>query len=299
MGQSHLECDQERSWELIVRKILIGLCTNILMILGIGFYATEIEPKALSVTRIDIENKYVQKSFDGMTIVQFSDTHLGPDYTVDQLQSLVDRMNLMKPDIVVFTGDLMDHYAQYGSKNRKLAQKVLAKIEAPFGKYAVYGNHDRGGGGSRLYKEYMEEAGFMVLVNEVHSIISATGERMNIAGLDDFLLGKPMIERTLQSLRAQDFNLLLVHQPDVADRFTDYPVDLQLSGHSHGGQVRIPFLQPLITTSLGNKYIEGLYSLEGKIRPLTLYVNRGIGTTRLPVRLFEKPELTVIRLVSQ
>jgi len=283
----------------MVRMILIGLCTNIFLILGTGFYATEIEPKALSVTRIDIENKYVQKSFDGKTIIQFSDTHLGPDYSVDQLQSLVDRMNLLKPDMVVFTGDLFDNYAEYGSKNRKLAQKVLAKIEAPLGKYAVYGNHDRGGGGSRVYKEYMEEAGFMVLVNEVHTITSANGERLTITGLDDFLLGRPMIERTLQSLRPQDFNLLLVHQPDVADRFADYPVDLQLSGHSHGGQVRIPFLKPLVTTSLGNKYIEGLYSLEGQIRPMTLYVNRGIGTTRLPIRLFERPELTVIRLVNQ
>lgn len=283
----------------MIRMILIGLCTNILLILGTGFYATEIEPKVLSVTRIDIENRYVQESFNGKTIIQFSDTHLGPDYTIDQLQSLVDRMNLLKPDMVVFTGDLFDNYAEYGSKNRKLAQKVLAKIEAPLGKYAVYGNHDRGGGGSRVYKEYMEEAGFMVLVNEVHTITSANGERLTITGLDDFLLGIPMIERTLQSLRHQDFNLLLVHEPDVADRFTDYPIDLQLSGHSHGGQVSIPFLKPLITTSLGNKYIEGLYSLEGKIRPLTLYVNRGIGTTRLPIRLFEKPELTVIRLMSQ
>lgn len=283
----------------MIRMILIGLCTNILLILGTGFYATEIEPKVLSVTRIDIENSYVQESFDGKTIIQFSDTHLGPDYTIDQLQSLVDRMNLLKPDMVVFTGDLFDNYAEYGSKNRKLAQKVLAKIEAPLGKYAVYGNHDRGGGGSRVYKEYMEEAGFMVLVNEVHTITSANGERLTITGLDDFLLGIPMIERTLQSLRPQDLNLLLVHEPDVADRFTDYPIDLQLSGHSHGGQVSIPFLKPLITTSLGNKYIEGLYSLEGKIRPLTLYVNRGIGTTRLPIRLFEKPELTVIRLMSQ
>lgn len=283
----------------MIRMILIGLCTNIFLILGTGFYATEIEPKVLSVTRIDIENRYVQESFNGKTIIQFSDTHLGPDYTIDQLQSLVDRMNLLKPDMVVFTGDLFDNYAEYGSKNRKLAQKVLAKIEAPLGKYAVYGNHDRGGGGSRVYKEYMEEAGFMVLVNEVHTITSASGERLTITGLDDFLLGIPLIERTLQSLRPQDFNLLLVHEPDVADLFTDYPIDLQLSGHSHGGQVSIPFLKPLITTSLGNKYIEGLYSLEGKIRPLTLYVNRGIGTTRLPIRLFEKPELTVIRLMSQ
>ncbi|CAM3077941.1 metallophosphoesterase [Paenibacillus taichungensis] len=277
------------------RKITIAL---VLVLLGIGCYAREIEPKALAVTRLDIVNEFVPVSMNGIQIVQFSDTHLGSDYSVDQLQSLVDRMNRLKPDIVVFTGDLMDHYTRFGSDNRKKAQRVLAKINAPLGKYAVYGNHDRGGGGSQKYKQYMQDAGFTVLVNEVHAIRTATGDKINIAGLDDFLLGKPQVKRTLQSLRKQDFNLLLVHEPDVADQLSAYQIDLQLSGHSHGGQVRIPLIKPLITTALAHKYVAGLYSLQGKSKPLKLYVNRGIGTTRMPLRFFAKPELTVIRLTA-
>ncbi|WP_063846010.1 metallophosphoesterase [Paenibacillus sp. FJAT-27812] len=283
---------------MIFRKIALAFCLILLFLGGTGFYAIEIEPNTLSVTRINIVNRQIKQSFNGLKIVQFSDTHLGPDFTVDQLQALVDRIQLLQPDIVAFTGDLIDQYNEYGSKNREKAQKVLASIEAPLGKYAVYGNHDRGGGGNRVYKRYMEEAGFIVLVNEVHTLTSAAGEKLSLAGLDDFLLGKPQSKRTLQSLREEDFNLLLVHEPDTADRFTDYPVDLQLSGHSHGGQFRIPFLKPMITTSLADKYIEGQYTLQGKIRPLTLYVNRGIGTTRLPLRLFAKPELTVIHLFA-
>lgn len=273
------------------------MVTSLLFISGTGWYAVEMEPKTLKVTSIAIESKYVPKSFNGIKIIQFSDTHLGDHYTVDQLQELVDQMNLLKPDIVVFTGDLIDNYVQYGPKNRELAQKVLEQIDAPLGKYAVFGNHDRGGGGSRAYSSYMEGAGFHVLVNESQTLISDSGERIRLAGLDDFLLGKPQVQRTLQSLRTTDFNILFVHEPDVVDQFMDYPVDLQLSGHSHGGQVRIPFLKPLITTSLANKYIEGLYSFNGKDRSLQLYVNPGIGTTRFPIRLFVKPELTVIQLI--
>ena len=283
---------------MIGRRIFLVICLGLLLISGTGFYAAEVEPKSLSINRIDIVNKQVKPSFNGLQIVQFSDTHLGPGFTVEQLRSLVDRMNALQPDIVVFTGDLIDRYSRYGSVNRGLAQKALAKINAPLGKFAVYGNHDRGGGGSRAYKRYMEGAGFVVLVNGVHTITSADGERLTLAGLDDFLLGKPQIERTLRLLRPEDFNLLLVHEPDVADRFSEYPIDLQLSGHSHGGQFRMPFLKPPITTSLARKYVEGLYSLQGKSRPLTLYVNRGIGTTRLSLRFFAKPELTVIRLLN-
>ncbi|MBP2001530.1 putative MPP superfamily phosphohydrolase [Paenibacillus shirakamiensis] len=269
------------------------------LLLGTGYYATQIEPKSISVTRLDVVNDFVPISFNGTKIVQFSDTHLGPHYSVDQLQQLVDRINLMKPDIVVFTGDLMDNYTQFGLDNRIKAQQVLKKIHAPLGKFAVFGNHDRGGGGSRGYKQYMVEAGFNVLVNEVHTIRSTKGENIIIAGLDDFLLGQPQVARTLRTLREQDFNLLLVHEPDIADQLQGYPIDLQLSGHSHGGQVRVPLLDPPVTTLLAQKYVEGLYSLPYTSKSLKLYVNRGIGTTRLPVRLFAKPELTVIQLLHQ
>ncbi|SDS17711.1 hypothetical protein SAMN05444162_0899 [Paenibacillaceae bacterium GAS479] len=280
------------------RKIAFVFTLTLLLLVGTGFYAWKIEPKSLSVTEIEVTSDQLGDSLDGIRIVQFSDTQLGESYTAKQLGRLAERINSLKPDLVVFTGDLIDHYTQYGLNNRKQAQQALVAIQAPLGKFAVYGNHDRGGGGSGRYERYMEEAGFKVLVNEVYPIVTADGDRFVLAGLDDFLLGKPKPETALEQLRKDDFNLLLAHEPDPADRFSEYPIDLQLSGHSHGGQVRIPFLDPLVTTSLAEKYVAGQYELPGKYRPMTLYVNRGIGTTRMPLRLFTKPELTLIRLLA-
>ncbi|WP_413788916.1 metallophosphoesterase [Bacillus bruguierae] len=258
-------------------------------------YAFQFEPKSLSITWTDIKNSNIPEGFQGVKIVQFSDTHFGPHFSHKQQQMLVDQINELKPDIVVFTGDLIDKFGEYASE-RKDSQTILSQIHAPLGKYAVFGNHDRGGGGGYLYKQYMEEVGFTVLVNETKKIKANNGDYITISGLDDFLLGKPKVQQTLQHLREKDFNILLVHEPDVIEKVLAYPVDFQLSGHSHGGQVQLPFIGPIITTSLANQYVEGLYSIQGKMKPLQLYVNRGIGTTRMPFRFFSKPELSVFSL---
>ncbi|MBW3217051.1 hypothetical protein KZC64_26185, partial [Salmonella enterica subsp. enterica serovar Javiana] len=103
---------------------------------------------------------------------------------------------------------------------------------------------------------------------------------ISIFGLDDILLGKPKIEKTLQHARQNTYNIVLVHEPDIAPQISKYPINLQLSGHSHGGQVQIPFLGAIITPSLAKDYIEGFYTMQD----LTLYVNRGLGRTRVPFR---------------
>ena len=280
------------------KRTLIGLLASLLLTAGTLFYSYDMEPKTLTVTRHHITSSTIPHGFDGKTILQFSDVHLGKNYTHDQLRTLVNCINQEQPDIVVFTGDLIDNFNQYGS-HRKGAQPILAQIQAPLGKYAVFGNHDRGGGGSRLYKQYMEGAGFTVLVNEARKITADDGESITISGLDDFLLGNPDIPQALQPLQMEDFNLLLVHEPDIADLIMSYPVDLQLSGHSHGGQVQIPWFGTIYTPPLAKKYVEGWYAIDGvteQNKPLRLYVNRGIGTTELPFRFLSAPELTVIQL---
>ncbi|PFN24161.1 metallophosphoesterase [Bacillus cereus] len=278
------------------RKIIITVFISMVMIsLGVCYYATEIERKLITVTWNEVKSSNLPKEFNNKKIVQFSDVHLGPEFSLKQLDSLVEKMNELHPDIVVFTGDLIDRFGSYKGE-REEAKGILQKIHAPLGKYAVFGNHDRGGGGSLFYKKYMEEAGFSVLVNEVQKIKVENGKYITISGLDDFLLGKPQIDVTLKNLKQQDFNMLLVHEPDVADKVARYPVDFQMSGHSHGGQVQIPFVGPLLTTKLAEKYVEGMYEFGGKSKPLHLYVNRGIGTTRMPVRFWSIPELSVFVL---
>ncbi|AFU14312.1 Ser/Thr protein phosphatase [Bacillus thuringiensis MC28] len=279
----------------ILKKFIISFISIVMIPVSLYFYATEIERKLITVTWNEIEAPTIPKEFNNKKILQFSDVHLGPEFTLKQLENLVEKMNELHPDIVVFTGDLIDKFGSYSAEKDE-AKVILQKINAPLGKYAVFGNHDRGGGGSVFYKKYMEEAGFSVLVNEVQKIEVGNGKYITISGLDDFLLGKPQIAATLKHVRQQDFNMLLVHEPDVVDKVACYPVDFQVSGHSHGGQVQIPFIGPLITTKLAESYVEGMYELEGKNKPLHLYVNRGIGTTRMPVRFWSVPELSVFVL---
>ncbi len=293
MNTHRVKKEQNR---LNFKKIIITVFISIVMIsISMYYYATEIERKLVTVTWNEIEAATIPKEFTNKRILQFSDVHLGPEFSLKQLDNLVEKMNELRPDVVVFTGDLIDKFGSYNAE-REEAKGILQKIHAPLGKYAVFGNHDRGGGGSLFYKQYMEEAGFSVLVNEVQKIKVENGKYITISGLDDFLLGKPQIDLTLKNLKQQDFNMLLVHEPDVVSKVDRYPVDFQMSGHSHGGQVQIPFVGPLITTKLAEKYVEGMYELEGKSKLLHLYVNRGIGTTRMPVRFWSVPELSVFVL---
>ncbi|MDK8183488.1 metallophosphoesterase [Paenibacillus sp. UMB4589-SE434] len=270
---------------------------GVLVMLGISayIYSSMVEPNMLIVTEHVVESEQLPTSFDGTTIVQFSDTHVGVDYSLDQLQDLVSTINQHRPDIVVFNGDLFDNYNLYGAGANRVFE-VLAGIQSTIGKYAVYGNHDRGGGANKMYKEGMENAGFTVLVNEVRQLALPNGQSIAIAGLDDFMLGDPDVTGTLSQIKADQFNLVIVHEPDVADRFTAYPINMQLSGHSHGGQVRFPLLGSFITTPLGEKYVQGMYRIQGHLRESALYVNRGIGTTRAKFRLWCAPELSVFTL---
>lgn len=276
----------------IVYWIMTGM---LLLTAGTYYYATRIEPARLAVTDHSVESPNLSQAFQGIKIAQFSDTHLGDGYSNRQLRQLVQRLNGEKPDIVVFTGDLFDSVWDSPASIKEVPD-ILAEIEAPLGKFAVYGNHDRGGGGSRVYQEYMKKAEFRVLVNDTANITLGSGETMTIAGLDDYLLGRPDAKGTLSSLSENRFNMLLVHEPDVADRLLEYPVDLILSGHSHGGQVNLPVLGALIRTSLADKYINGMYGLSGSERGTRLYVNRGIGTTRFKIRLGTPPEISIFTL---
>lgn len=124
--------------------------------------------------------------------------------------------------------------------------------------------------------------------------VERAGARLWIAGVDDVLGGKARLSQSLQAIPRDETTVLLVHEPDYADLVRGYPVDLQLSGHSHGGQVRFPLVGAPVLPRLARKYPWGLRQLGS----LTLYTNRGIGTTSLPARLNSAPEVTLLTLRS-
>ena len=264
--------------------ILIGIVTIL--------YAMFIEPDLLRVIHYDFPHSKIEGQ--PIKVVQFSDTHIGDFFTIEELQKVVDKINEQEADLVLFTGDLMDDASVYQGSIEEIGA-ILSNIQSKFGNYAVFGNRDYGGGAERFYEELMESAGFHVLLNNQETI-NVNGTTISLFGADDARIGYYDATQTMQGIKEENFNLLLVHEPDLVDDFIDYPVDLVVAGHSHGGQVYIPFVGPLLTTTLAEKYVRGLYEIN---EDLSLYVNTGIGNTRVPFRLFNVPQITVFYLTRE
>jgi uncharacterized protein len=258
------------------------------------WYARYFEPKQLDITSHKIVHPTIPKDFDNLRIVQFSDTHVGHYYTLEQLTHLVDQINSYKPDLLFFTGDLMDEPNKYAAANHLIS--ILKRLEAPLGKFAIYGNHDHGGYGSEIYKQLMEQTDFTLLMNSSKEIY-LRDSKITIVGLDDVMLGRPSFEQAFQNVDLSSYTILLAHEPDIADRAAEVGAHLQLSGHSHGGQIQLPFVGPLITPPLGSIYYEGAHEIGAT--KMFLYVNRGLGTTRLPLRFLAKPEISIFTLQSK
>ncbi|KMJ58439.1 metallophosphoesterase [Bacillus sp. LL01] len=259
---------------------------------GIGYYyARYIEPKQMNKLNYTITHKDIPESFSGIKIAQFSDTHVGHHFNKTDLEKVVRKINEEKPDIVFFTGDLMDNPLEYDRSYNLI--EILGKIKAPLGKFTIFGNHDHGGYGTETYEEIMEKSKFTVLKNENTYVELIDGSRIYIAGVDDLMLGRPDFRETLRDIPDDAYTILLAHEGDAADSIAkQFQVNLQLSGHSHGGQVQLPFFGPLITPPLGSKFYEGFHQFDD----MTLYVNKGLGTTRQPYRFLAPPEITFFTL---
>ncbi|MDQ0270669.1 metallophosphoesterase [Cytobacillus purgationiresistens] len=278
-----------------IKRVFGSLFTAIAAGAGGFFYARDIEPKLLEINQHTIKHPSIPKSFHNIKIVQFSDIHLGFHYDLTQLKKLINKINEFEPEIIIFTGDLMDEPNKYN--RTEMVAPLLSELKASIGKYSIYGNHDHGGYGSDIYKTIMNEAGFDLLLNESR-IIKNEDEKIYLSGIDDAMLGRPDIKAAVADIPNDSYHIFLSHAPDLADGASSFNVNLQLSGHSHGGQIQVPFIGALVKPPYGERYYEGFYEI-GQTDPLLLYVNRGIGTTRLPFRFLCRPELSVFTLQSE
>ena len=297
-------------------KRVFKLLLILLLLCGTaGFYAIKIEPYRLVVKTHSLGNGDTgtntgeDKAEEEITIVQVSDIQISPTYDEKQLKLLVEKINDQKPDIFLFTGDLYDNYGKYGPEEGVIS--ALSSIEAPLGKYAIYGNRDCGGGSIRRYSSILEESGIRLLKNEAAVITLGDNEKTSsatdretaarkllIGGVDDYLLGSPDISPVLESMSDDDsFRILMTHEPDTADEYANDGFDLILAGHSHGGQVWLPFIGSP-STSMARKYRQGFYHLDSGYGT-ELYVNSGIGTSHYPARFLVPPEITVFRLTIE
>ncbi|NOU88553.1 twin-arginine translocation signal domain-containing protein [Paenibacillus sp. LMG 31460] len=256
-----------------------------------GIYSHWIEPYWIEIKQVDVTLANLPSAFHQFRIVHFSDLHLGFNSKPEHLSELVGRVRQIKPDLICFTGDLVDRSVSVISE----AVAALSQLQAPFGQYAVLGNHDAFGN-RRAVTRGLSQAGFHVLHNK-HAVVRKGKDKLYVAGVDDPWVGTPDIDAALLQIPENSCTILLAHEPDFADQYGRFPVDLQLSGHSHGGQICIPLIGALYTPPHGSKYTNGLYQIPNS--RLQVYTTRGIGMTRIPLRFNCRPEFTVMTLKGQ
>jgi uncharacterized protein len=213
------------------------------------------------------------------------------------LRKAIALINVVKPNLVVLTGDFVTQPVRRKRTPAPRVAKViepcaqlLAQIRVDSGTMAVLGNHDVRTDASHI-TAVLQSRGIPVLRNRSFPL-EREGKRLWLAGLDDALEGKPSLEAALRGIPPGEPVILLAHEPDWADHAARHPVDLQLSGHSHGGQIRLPLIGASYLPPLARKYPWGLR----QIGPLMLYTNAGIGTVNVPLRLNCPPEITLITL---
>ena len=267
---------------------------------GVAAEAATAGAHDLVVEQVEIRSPRVPPAFDGFRIAQLSDFHYDPYFSGPVIQEAVSKVNRLKPDVVVLTGDYVtEREFHSGTRDPKGARaalpcaQLLAGLQSRLGTVAVLGNHEFFTDPDFVL-EALRAHGIRVLRNESMPLEQAGG-RTWLAGVDDVLGGDDDLDVTLSGIPESEFVILLAHEPDFADRSSTRNVDLQLSGHSHGGQIRWPLLGPLYLPRLGKKYPWGLRKIGG----LTLYTNRGIGTIGIPARLNAPPEITILTLRTE
>jgi uncharacterized protein len=254
-------------------------------------YSLFVEPKELDVEEVEIKFPRMPRQFSGYRIVQFSDLHMGGWMNGEKLRRIVDLVKEQKPDLVVITGDIFtgpvwnEHLVNMASQ----FIEEISKLTVEYKTLAVLGNHDYWSDAEETRKA-LQQAGVIEIGNNFHTL-EKDGEVLHIAGVDDIWYSHDDLDKVLSILPAGEA-ILLAHEPDFADRSAPTGrFGLQLSGHSHGGQIVLPFFGPPVLPWLGQKYPSGLY----KVGEMWQYTNRGVGMF-LPIRFNCRPEITVFTL---
>jgi uncharacterized protein len=261
---------------------------------GVAADTMLIEPNRPRIVRKEIALRRWPARLEGFSIALLSDFHYDPYFSVHPLRASISMVNDLHPDLIALTGDFVSesffgHRVKAASAAEPCAQ-LLQQMQASYGLWAVLGNHDVVTDPDRITNS-LRNRGIQVLVNQSVPI-EGNGARFWLSGVDDALEQRADLHSALQKIPSDEPVVLLAHEPDYADQVARYAVDLQLSGHTHGGQVRMPFVGALYLPPLGRKYVWGLYN----IGELALYTNRGLGTVNVPVRMNCPPEITLLTL---
>lgn len=267
---------------------------------AVGADTAVFEPDHVVLVQEEITLTRLPVAWDGLRILQMSDFHYDPYFSVFPIRKAVALAQNLKPDLIVLTGDFItDTSPSRKIFNRKQqtadldsCAQLLGSLRCPMGSFAVLGNHDVSFGAKTVIAA-IQSNGIHVLRNS-SQVFERNDARLWLAGTDDILEGRPDLVSSLSGKPKDDAVILLAHEPDFILESSQHGVDLQLSGHSHGGQIRIPLLGAPCLPDLARKFPKGHYH----VRSSQLYTNAGIGTITLPIRFDCPPEVTLFTLRS-
>lgn len=279
------------------------LAVFILILTAIILYSRFIGTKGLVVKEYKIVNEKFVDNFYGLKIVHISDLHYGDTTNKQDLEKIIERINLLKPDVVVFTGDLYSNSLEEDKKGELTS--ALKNIKTNIKKYAIKGNHD-----DDSWEDIMKDSDFINLNNAIDIIYNNNGSSILFAGIntnDDIGESIKKIDELLKPIESNSeeqntqptqniiYKILLLHEPDKILDFDYSNYDLILAGHSHNGQIRLPFIGALYTPNGSKKYYDEFYDL-GNTK---LYISSGVGTSKLKLRLFNRPSFNLYRLANK
>jgi predicted MPP superfamily phosphohydrolase len=274
-----------RAWAVFRKTGIATFHTSFMSLGGLRYARRHWGLDWFEINYLDLTLLRLAPEFRGYRLLQISDIHMDGWMTQARLTAIVDMVNRLQPDLVAITGDFVTYAPQRFVADLRVA---LARLAPADGTAVVLGNHDHRER-PELLRQLFHELGLLDLNNAVHTLRRG-GACLHLAGVDDVRAGAARLEEVLAQLPPTDCAILLAHEPDFADTAAaSGRFDLQLSGHSHGGQIVLPFIGPPVLPRMGRKYPAGLYT----VRDMTLYTNRGLGV--IP-RVNCRPEISVFTL---
>ena len=288
--------EEEKKKHPIIKFLIIF----VLIITAILLYSRFIATKGLVTKEYKITSGNIQDNFHGFKIVHISDIHYGRTTDKKDLEKIVNEINLLKPDIVVLTGDLIDKDTELNETLKSEIIESLNSISVTVGKYAISGNHDTN---FSEWESIINDSGFKNIGDNYELIYSDGYTPILLAGLSSNLnnqtditerYNKILTYATEENIRDL-YKILLIHEPDYINNIDYSNFNLILAGHSHNGQVRLPFIGGIVLPNGAKKYYKEYY----KLNNTDLYISSGIGTSQISFRLFNRPSINFYRLTNK
>lgn len=273
-----------------MKKLIRFLLIIILILSLLIIYARYGGTRGLITKEYQIETT-IDDSFDGLKIVHFSDLHYLRITNKETTQSIIEEINLLNPDIVVFTGDLIDKDYKPNDKDISNLKELLTSIKSKYGKYSVLGEHDIKV--EDTIKDIYISSNFTLLDNSYDVIYGNNNNKLFIGGLSN----NPDIDKVMNYFTDNEdinYKIILVHKPDYIDTITSKydNINLVLAGHFHNGQINIPYIKKLFLPEGSKKYYNNYY----KVNNTNLYISSGLGESKINFRLFNKPSINFYRI---